>query len=79
MLGDVGLVHMNGRVYDPLIARFGTPADRRLATRLQLQSPALEARLADTRRLRGTPAVDEDLEGRSVAAFNDDRIPVPTG
>lgn len=25
MLDDFGLVHMNGRVYDPLIARFGTP------------------------------------------------------
>ncbi len=24
-LDDVGLVHMNGRVYDPLIGRFGTP------------------------------------------------------
>jgi RHS repeat-associated protein len=24
-LADVGLVHMNGRVYDPLLARFGTP------------------------------------------------------
>ncbi len=24
-LADVGLVHMNGRVYDPLIGRFGTP------------------------------------------------------
>ena len=24
-LDDVGLVHMNGRVYDPLLARFGTP------------------------------------------------------
>jgi RHS repeat-associated protein len=25
MLADVGLIHMNGRVYDPLLARFGTP------------------------------------------------------
>jgi RHS repeat-associated protein len=25
MLAEVGLIHMNGRVYDPLIARFGTP------------------------------------------------------
>jgi RHS repeat-associated protein len=24
-LDDVGLIHMNGRVYDPLLARFGTP------------------------------------------------------
>ena len=24
-LADVGLVHMNGRVYDPLLGRFGTP------------------------------------------------------
>jgi RHS repeat-associated protein len=24
-LADVGLIHMNGRVYDPLLARFGTP------------------------------------------------------
>ncbi len=24
-LDDVGLVHMNGRVYDPLLGRFGTP------------------------------------------------------
>jgi RHS repeat-associated protein len=24
-LDDVGLIHMNGRVYDPLIGRFGTP------------------------------------------------------
>ena len=24
-LADVGLVHMNGRVYDPMIGRFGTP------------------------------------------------------
>jgi RHS repeat-associated protein len=24
-LAEVGLVHMNGRVYDPLLARFGTP------------------------------------------------------
>jgi RHS repeat-associated protein len=25
MLADVGLIHMNGRVYDPLIGRFGAP------------------------------------------------------
>ena len=24
-LAEVGLIHMNGRVYDPLLARFGTP------------------------------------------------------
>ncbi|HEY7550551.1 MAG TPA: RHS repeat-associated core domain-containing protein, partial [Hyphomicrobiaceae bacterium] len=24
-LEEVGLIHMNGRVYDPLLARFGTP------------------------------------------------------
>ena len=24
-LDQVGLIHMNGRVYDPLLARFGTP------------------------------------------------------
>jgi RHS repeat-associated protein len=24
-LNEVGLIHMNGRVYDPLLARFGTP------------------------------------------------------
>ena len=23
--GDVSLIHMNGRVYDPLPGRFGTP------------------------------------------------------
>jgi len=24
-LDDVGLVHMNGRVYDPMLGRFATP------------------------------------------------------
>jgi RHS repeat-associated protein len=24
-LGSVGLIHMNGRVYDPLLGRFGSP------------------------------------------------------
>ena len=25
LLADVGLIHMNGRVYDPMLCRFGTP------------------------------------------------------